>query len=352
MELSVFHWDVYGGRKIIPDCSIVVPILRKSVFIIFSLLGAACYYFYSPSESIFKSAYGESISVARMIHFSGLQSFGLAFLTICFLDMLFYGSSFKRVLFFCTMFMSLYFQVIGGDRDIFTVLVAFLLFYFISRGDAFDPLRLVKICLSSGLVFGLLSFVGSMRGRLFDSGVLGIKEIIDRFVNSILFATWTPVLLTAFGASLKTVEGKIEYLLGKTYVDLFLSLIPGPVAHFIGYSRPLVGDAAPAWWFKEYGFVLGGCHAFVVPYMNFGFLGVFIVMFFYSFLIDYVERKMRRNYFYIMIFVVMCASVPHWFYYGEMYVIRNLMALFIVIGSVKLVSLFKIKRTSLVVNTY
>jgi hypothetical protein len=76
---------------------------------------------------------------------------------------------------------------------------------------------------------------------------------------------------------------------------------------------------------------LGGTHLMVVPFMNFRTPGVFLIMMVYGALVASAElrsRKMtvRTLLWYSMFFV----TGPFWVWYGEMSLVRGIMAFYVV----------------------
>jgi hypothetical protein len=122
------------------------------------------------------------------------------------------------------------------------------------------------------------------------SQTLSVTELLADGFNQ---NTWTGILLTNLGLAERYQSGTIRYLYGQTYLDYLLSLPPGFLTYAIGYQRPLEATQGPNWWFM--GLSGGGIHPVVVPFMNFGIAGCFIVMGIYGYFIAWCEKPSAGN---------------------------------------------------------
>lgn len=172
------------------------------------------------------------------------------------------------------------------------------------------------------LAFAFLeTFRHSASGSVFDNPLLA-KSIIDRTRSN----TWTAVARNNLGLTTDYHYGTIEYLYGQTYVDYILSLPPGVITEFIGYQRPLDGDAHPSGWYACLASI-GGMHPVVVPFRNFGIWGVIPAMFICGALISYCEACNRRSMFSDRLLYGFVATTSMlWYWYGDMNIVRALMA--------------------------
>ena len=168
--------------------------------------------------------------------------------------------------------------------------------------------------------------VGVVRSSLHEGG-LSAGDVAERSQNYVLHGTWEAVLATNVAASIEDRDGE-ELLFGSTYVDYTASLIPGPIARVIGWERPITASRGPAWWSE--GISLGGIHVAVVPYRNFGPLGVFIGLAAVGFVIGAVDRRSHRSAFGRTLYGCVAMACVLWFWYGDMYVVRALMALAVI----------------------
>lgn len=172
------------------------------------------------------------------------------------------------------------------------------------------------------LAFAFLeTFRHSASGSVFDNPLLA-KSIIDRTRSN----TWTAVARNNLGLATDYHYGTIEYLYGQTYVDYILSLPPGVITEFIGYTRPLDGEAHPSGWYACL-VSIGGMHPVVVPFRNFGIWGVIPAMFLCGVLISYCEACNRQSMFSDrLLYGFVSTTSMLWYWYGDMNIIRALMA--------------------------
>jgi hypothetical protein len=108
----------------------------------------------------------------------------------------------------------------------------------------------------------------------------------------------------------------MEYKLGQSYLDLFLSVPPGFIFEIFNIERPLSDTEGPSF---EMRFGQGGTHVSVVPFINFGLLGVFIILAFFGWLISNIEKKtlQKRSFSRIFLLISLISISPHWFWYGD-----------------------------------
>jgi hypothetical protein len=144
--------------------------------------------------------------------------------------------------------------------------------------------------------------------ELFQSGQIGL--------DNALHGTWSAVLLTPLSVAGDHIYGTLPVKSGQTYIDLFLSIVPGFLADAIGFIRPIDSLQGPAW---EMRYGIGGVHAVVVPFMNFRMLGVFFVPTFWTFLMVKLERlaMSKTGVVNVSLLAVLVMAVPHWLWYGE-----------------------------------
>ena len=148
---------------------------------------------------------------------------------------------------------------------------------------------------------------------------LGGADII-RF-NNIITGTWIGVLLTPLSVAGDYINGSLSIKHGQTYLDLLLSIMPGFLADWMGYSRPIDSLRGPAW---EMRYGLGGTHAVVVPFMNFSMGGVFIIVALWSFAFAKIERYSikRLTVSNLALLGIIAMVIPHGLWYGEKYIIN------------------------------
>jgi hypothetical protein len=112
---------------------------------------------------------------------------------------------------------------------------------------------------------------------------------------------------------------------GETYVDYLQSLPPGFITRPLGIERPLESDRGPGFWY--FPLAGGGIHLAVVPFKNFGPFGLVVVLAMIGFAIGYVDaiNSGTRSSWIRLLYASIAAALPHWFWYGDMNVIRAVM---------------------------
>ncbi|MBF0414788.1 MAG: hypothetical protein HQL79_03365 [Magnetococcales bacterium] len=174
-------------------------------------------------------------------------------------------------------------------------------------------LVLVWVSLILGIVRSELAGVSlneaaTLFAQLYESDAFG--------VSNLLHGTWSAVLLSTLSVAGDHIYGFLKLNMGKDYLDLLLSTIPGFVADAIGYVRPIDGLHGPAW---EMRYGLGGTHATVVPFMNFRMIGVLVIPTIWSFYLCKFERSVltKIDVIKLSFLVTFAMAAPHWLWYGE-----------------------------------
>ena len=131
-----------------------------------------------------------------------------------------------------------------------------------------------------------------------------------------MHGTWSAVLLTPLSVAGDYVNQLLPIEYGQTYVDLVLSAIPGFVADWMGYVRPIDATHGPAYMMR---FGQGGTHAVVVPFMNFRMIGIFVVVALWAFGLSKIEIfcLTRPNVAKLAFIGSLITIAPHWLWYGE-----------------------------------
>jgi hypothetical protein len=116
--------------------------------------------------------------------------------------------------------------------------------------------------------------------------------------------------------------------MGQTYLDLLSSIIPGFLADWIGYTRPIDALHGPAW---EMIYGLGGTHAVVVPFMDFRMTGVFMIVAVWSFAFSRLEHYLINHLTAsnLSLLGIIATAIPHWLWYGEKNIINALIIWFL-----------------------
>jgi len=169
--------------------------------------------------------------------------------------------------------------------------------------------------------------LGSLRNTLSSGEEIVLRE---EFQSGFRANTWSGVLANNVGSAALFDVGGFEYIWGETYKQYLLSLPPGPISRFIGYERPLETYQGPSWWFPGIG--VGGMHPAVIPFHNFGVFGVFFILAIWGFFIRLVDAGYNISFWPRFWYACLITNSFGWFWYGDMYLIRGLMAGLIVGG--------------------
>lgn len=322
------------------------PVLGIPAFLFLTLATIIAAALTAPTETIFEGRYAldQSKSTAEQISFSGLVLIvQITFLALALDHTRTQGR--ERLpkgvaLGLALAFYIIVLQFLRGDREATTMLLALGVLYAVkpfsgARVSDLSGKGIARLLALALAVFAAAAFIGMIRSSLSASGeVLVLAEVLgDVFYNS-----WTATITTVLGAAAIDANGQMELLLGQTYVELAQSLLPGGVYETLGVERPLSGSTGPAWWFM--GLSLGGTHVTVVPFMNYGILGVALVLFVYGFFVGSIERLAFNmpSPIWQLSYLSAFAVLPHWFWYGDLYCVRAIMIVAIVSLGIALLS--------------
>jgi hypothetical protein len=303
-------------------------------FGVFTLIACIFSYLFTPQDTILNSSYGGFLheSVAQNINFNSAGMLSYCFMIMLYIDILLSSrknKKIKNVIFFMALFVIVVvFEFLRGNRDCIA-LVASLFAMYIAYGKnidfefnaSFSKKKIKKVILPALVVFVLFISIGSLRYIAKSSDQY---SLVEHFVNGIATqSTWDSILLTNLDMAWKFHYNLFDYLYGKTYVDYLLSLPPGMITKTLGIVRPLETTQGPAWWFD---ISRGGIHVVLVPFRNFGIFGCFVVMSLIGYYISWVENNKSRSIFFMFAYGVSVAGLIKWFWYGDMYFVRALMA--------------------------
>jgi hypothetical protein len=293
----------------------------------------------APAATILERAYntGGSASEAAPMNFNaaGLLSYVLIVLLV--IDAERDGLPWRRRWKFAltaglTSFIVIVLQVLRGDRECTGLLAALALLY-LTGGQSDDLLRrtamawrrIRRVAIPAVAIVVLFVVLGAVRSSLAGPDGRARRSLNSRVINALKENTWTSVLLTNLAQAGQFRKGTAHYLYGETYGDYLLSLPPGILTRAVGIKRPLESDRGPNWWF--YGISAGGIHVVVVPFRNFGMAGAFGIMALIGWFIAWVEMRNDRGQFWgRLLFGAMGVVSFSWFWYGDMYLVRILMA--------------------------
>lgn len=301
----------------------------------------------APTQTIFVAAYASAEAGGGMAQEAGLNSSYLISYLILILICVdaehdrpgSYQQSFKLI---ATMTVTAYIvvvlQLLRGDRECAGLLAALVMLYISSpltaatrkrvRQGFLQMSRLLKVGLPLAACAVLFLALGTLRDSASRSSSDN-RSVWQVIADGASENTWTAVALNNLGLAADYHYGNIEYLYGRTYFDYVLSLPPGPFAKAIGYERPLEADANPGMWYswQSGSIACGGIHPVVVAFKNFGILGVFGVMFLCGAFICWCETNNSNGTLSgRLMFGCVATSSMLWFWYGDMTMIRTLMA--------------------------
>jgi hypothetical protein len=314
---------------------------------VYALLAAAATAFAwlsAPQETILTAIYTASAAPAEALNFSSAGFLGYIILLFLLTDAVFDPQRLRRALKLAllagaALVVVFWLQLMRGDRESLTfVLAGFAVVYYWADLARYDRpgIGLARLHRPTLVVGGFALYVvyyvvGIVRGALQGSGSLDdLSYAIDELVgigklgvDNFLVGTWTGALMSPLSVAGDYVLGRLPMRHGTTYVDILLSTPPGFVADWFGYERPIDGTKGPAF---EMIYGLGGTHAVVVPFMNFGMGGIVVILLAWAVLLNLLDRSIVRapGYFRFCLCAVMLGVLPHWFWYGEKNVINVL----------------------------
>lgn len=324
--------------------------LSLGIYLFFSILCVVLAFLSSPRDTLFIKAYTHSYDLLGKfnIRFDGMRFLSYVYAALLSLDAF---SEMKLkirrkkigIMLMTLFFVVVWFGYLRGDREWIGIIAGLIALYIMRSGrgsikSAIYAFRIKgdlgknkrKRNIIGAIILALVILVasqvlGTIRNAPFRKSIYEVRshEIRLRF-NNFLSGTWSAVLLTPLSVTGDFHNGLMEKKMGRTYLDYVLSLPPGPIAQVLNYDRPITSYNNPA---REMRYGMGGVHVMVVPYMNFKSFGVFFVLMLYGVFIAYVERRaMTNNFMDQFLYVCIFIAAPHWFWYGDMVLIRILMA--------------------------
>jgi hypothetical protein len=293
-----------------------------------------------PQDTIFAAVYSTSVSVLAEwgLNFNGAWMVSYIFMIALFVDARTEPNAearFWKLLFFSAAlaWIVVVMQFLRGDRESVALIIA-LVCLVLAESRRTEPKghtrRATTVLVGVILVLAFVGaqLVGAIRVSANANSLSQAITESEFNLDSLLTGTWSSVLMSPLSAVGDLRYGLIEPKYGQTYLDYVASLPPGAVTQALGLQRPIEADRGPAW---ELTYGYGGLHATVVPLLNFGEMGVTVVLFVYGLLIRRVERLMdvnrARN---RLLYGTMLLIVPFWFWYGEMNAVRGLMAFWLI----------------------
>jgi hypothetical protein len=312
-----------------------VRTISMQVFLVYIALAIGLTWISAPEETVFTTAYAQSASLHSRWNFSSAWMFSYAFLVFALADSIFESSSTvgkakRKIILISVLLIVTWFQLLRGDRESLTFVVAALIMYYAwGKGIQSPAIHRVKVKWPMAVSLVLVVFVTSYavaNMRFLLAGVGNISDLVSVVselrkegvigLDNLLSGTWSGVLLTPLSVAGDYLSGTLPLRYGQTYLDLIISILPGFLADLIGYQRPIDTMHGPAW---EMVYGGGGIHAVVVPFMDFRMVGVFVIVAAWSCAFAAIERYSMRclNVSRLALLGTIAMSAPHWLWYGE-----------------------------------
>lgn len=311
--------------------------LNKTQFVLLLLVSIFLAWASMPSDSIINVAYTESS--AKLSWFNWPSAWLLSYVIIailysdCILDKS-RNSRRKLIYLNSAMFYLVVVNDLGsGKRTSIPLLFAlffFYVFHYCDKSSAIGKNRGLVTAILAVIVVFIANLHGALRGELFDINsmselVFFFNELLERNLlgfNMLTHGTWTDVLMTPFSAAFDYIDGRGPSY-GVDYWNMVLSIPPAFLASAIDYTRPWDSSQGPAW---EMIFGNGGIHATVLPFRNFGLIGVVAASAIYITLLLIVEKRIAKKYsvLNISMYISVISVLPHWLWYGEKPIINAL----------------------------
>jgi hypothetical protein len=328
-----------GSKRMYRTMALPIWLFWVAIGVVLTALSA-------PKETVFEAAYTQSVSALDTAHFDSAWMMSYVILSFAFCDTLLeHNHSLKNlkviIIGLAIVLVIVYFQLLRGDRESIPWAFGLALVYYywaagITKGRGFRIpwLRIFGVLITL-LVTSVV--VGAVRSGLANASLLDalnlLKELNDAEsvgLANALHGTWSGVLMTPLSVAGDHIYGLLPLKWGKDYLNLFLSIVPGFVADAFGYIRPLDAGQGPSY---EMRYGLGGTHSTVVPFMNFGMLGVFLGPAIWSSIITSYEKSALHNINVIQLSLLTTIAMasPHWLWYGEKYGI-NAIILWIILS--------------------
>lgn len=320
--------------------------LKPGAFYILLTLTVLLSWLSAPTGTIFDAVYASDTvkSIAQLINFNSAYLLSYILLVLLFIDAERERKADSRVrrwkfiaILAVTAFIVVFLQILRGDRESAGLIAALVSLYLtgpdfsqaaVHRASVYWR-RMRKLVLPATLILAVFISLGAVRSRLSGSESLPFN-FVDTIGSGLEQATWTAVLLTNLGLAVEYRNQPMEYFYGSTYVDYLVSLPPGIVTTNLGIERAMEATNGPTWWYS--GLSAGGIHPVVVPFKNFGAVGVFVILGIFGFVIVRWEVKQDSSFQSRLVYGAVITSSFFWFWYGDMNIIRGWMAA-IILGS-------------------
>lgn len=205
-------------------------------------------------------------------------------------------------------------QAATGDRDFVVVIGALAVIYLVRHRTSFGRL--------AGIF--ALSLVVVVFGAVLSIVRMDIDYSFEELLVYLRFNSWNAIILPV----VQLVENEWdtgEWLMGRSYLDVLLSLPPSPLFALLGMEKPIVTDN-PALWYYVQG--LGGIHISGLAYRNFGLVGVFVQAWILAYGLCRVQRwyQSRPTIWPTFLMLTLCGVVMHTLWYGLIHLAHALVS--------------------------
>jgi len=228
-------------------------------------------------------------------------------------------------------------NLLRGGRSIAGLIAAMVVLYLTESSASESPMaerstavwrRMRRVLPWAVTAFLVFMVWGEVRAGFVEGGIdwEAASRRLSRFYKS---GEWVAGIFACFGLAEEFFSGSLQYLHGQTYLDYLLSLPPSVVGRFFEYERPLEAFQGPSHWYI--GYTVGGMNWVIVPFKNFGPIGIVVHTALCGFLIGIVENfSARREAIGRLMMAGVMVGGFHWFWYGDMYFVRVVMIVFLV----------------------
>jgi hypothetical protein len=331
-----------------------------SIWLTWLIIGIALSWLAAPQDYLFAARYTASQSALHGANFGSAWMMSYVVLSFAFCDTLLEAKpivkKLKWILVLAAIaFVVIFLQLLRGDRAAIPWVFALALVYFywavgFTQRRGFN-IRWFKVVLWGGALVVVGMFMGAMRHSLV--GIENITDVLSLIgdlaasgqigFSNLLHGTWSAVLLTPLSVAGDYVNDLLVFKYGRDYLDLLLSTPPGFVADAAGYARPINALQGPAW---EMRYGKGGTHATVLPFMNFGMAGVFLVPALWSYIMVRYEKfaTQKVSAINLSFLATIALASAHWLWYGEKNML-NALILWLVIGFLYRISISILRKS-------
>ena len=283
-----------------------------------------------------------SVYLGSMIRFNAGYTASYVLLSVLAVDVIRDTSSLRRhakiwVLLIVISIVIIFHNILKGDRVVAGLILALIGLYINSQklrgnrsqtnsSETASKGRFFRAVLVLGIVYVVFLTLGTWR-TVASHGV-GFFEKFNSIVDEgyLFDGPWTAVLYPPLSIVGDQVSGLKTLRWGATHIDLFLSFPPSIIASLLGYVRPFdLGGLA-----KEFRFSQGGCHAVVLPLMDFSAFGVLIILGFWGYFFGRAERVAQSgSKWHLYFWASLLVSSFGWAWYGYLEASRGIMSAYI-----------------------